>query len=780
MHAIALIAVYAGSSSLALFLVSRFLIRIPPLWVIALALLPLVVTGKAVVTGGYFGPLNLAYAASPLAPKGGPALHRDYGNGLLTDVAFQMVPWKAAVRRDLRAGRAPLWNPFILCGDILAGAGQSAPFHPATLIGLLLPLAQARTLEATLGLLLGALCAFVFLRDLDLAPIYAFFGASVWMLSFHFLFWTGWPQAQSFAPLPLMMAGARRIARGERGGFAAASAALFLALVGGHPESAFHGTAVAAVWFFVELRRGAPARGRALASALGAGIFAFSLAAPAVFPILEALPQSVEAGQRAAAGKTSNAAGEAVRSAVGAVFPDAYGGWLASSSPSAPSFDSATVASIGGIGLALATFGLLSWRREKWPLAWLSIFTLAVAVGFPGIADVVNRLPVFRLALNNRLASATGFLLAALSAIGLEALAAATWRRAILLPAGAAAAAVLAAWRHATLVSRHVDPARFDRAAAFAVGGVLLVFAAWAAAGPRPAIFAPAALAIFLVGRAVATPRLSPTFSASDFYPPISELDRLPRGTEPWRIAGLGDALQPNQSALYGIEDVRGYEGVNNARLVETFPLWSKPQHLWFNRVDDPSRPFLRFLNARFLAAVPSAPPPAGWSPVARGASLSIFESPVALPRAFAPARIRFTGGAAASIDEMKGCDDFSRVAWIEDPGEAPREIDNGRAGVRVREEGPDLVLDVDAAAPAWIVASETNWKGWRAREDNTRFPLRFANHAFVGFRVPAGRHRIRLEYRPRSFLLGAIFAGVAVLAAVAGCLRRGRSPFRQ
>jgi len=85
---------------------------------------------------------------------------------------------------------------------------------------------------------------------------------------------------------------------------------------------------------------------------------------------------------------------------------------------------------------------------------------------------------------------------------------------------------------------------------------------------------------------------------------------------------------------------------------------------------------------------------------------------------------------------------------------------------VVVREDGPDLVLGVDAAAPAWIVASETNWKGWRAREGNTRFPIRFANHAFVGFRVPAGRHRIRLEYRPTSFRIGLALAAAAVLAA--------------
>jgi len=597
------------------------------------------------------------------------------------------------------------------------------------------------------------------------------------MLSFHFLFWTGWPKAQSFAPLPLMMAGARRVARREKGGFGAASAALFLALVGGHPESAFHSAALSAVWFLIELLRGTRRRGRAIATAVGAGLFAFALAAPAVFPILEALPQSVEArGRAAAVGKTSNSLLEAIRSAAGAAAPDAYGGWLASSSSSAPSFDSATAASIGGIALALAGFGLLSWRRERWPLAFLAVLTLAVAVGFPVLADVVNRLPVFRLALNNRLASATAFLLAALSAIGLETLAAATWRRAVLIPVGAAAAAVMAVWRHATLVSRHLDPARFDRSAAFAVGGILLVFGAWATAGPRPAVFAPAAFAIFLVLRVAAMPRLSPTFSAADFYPAVPELDRLPRAAEPWRIAGLGDALLPDQSALYGLEDVRGYEGVNNARLVETFPLWSAPQHLWFNRIDDPSRPFLRFLNARFLATAPSTPAPPGWSLFSHGASLSIYESPAALPRAFAPRSIRFTGGAPAPIEEMKRSADFSRPAWIEEPGEPAREIENGPADVRVREDGTDLVLDVDAAAPAWIVASETNWKGWRAREDNTRFPIRFANHAFVGFRVPAGRHRIRLEYRPRSFTIALALAAFAVLIAVLARVVRRRS----
>ena len=766
MQAFALILVYSLAAALGLGLASRFLRSIPLLWAVALALLPLVVTGRAVVTGGHFGPLNLAYASPPLAARGGAELHRDRGNGFLTDVAFQMVPWQAAVRRDLRGGRAPLWNPSIFCGDVLLGAAQPAPFHPSTLLGLLLPLSTARTLAAALGFFLGALCGFVFLREIGLSPASAFLGAAAWMLSLHFLFWTGWPQAQTFAVLPLAIAGLRRIARAEPGGFRATVAALVLALLGGHPESAFHVAFVAGLYFLGELFIGG-FRGRAVAAALGAGILAFALAAPAILPVLEAIPQTVEGrGRIASVPASSHTVGEALRSAAGAISPDAYGGWLSTSSAFAPSFDSATAASVGGIALALAFVGAFSARREKWLLLVLAALTMAVAVGFPGIADAVNRLPVFRLALNNRLASATAFCLAALAAIGFEDLKNGEKRRAFLLPVIAAAAGAGVILRATALAARGISPAHLYRSGAFFAGGIVALFLAAVLFRRRPAPLGMAALAIFLVFRAAETPRLSPTFRSADFYPPIPEFTRLARGGEPYRVVGLGNVLVPNQSSLYGLEDARGYEAITNARLAETFPLWCVPQPIWFNRVDDPARPFLSLLNVRYAIAEPGAPAPDGWSEVTRGPAVSIFENPAALPRAFASPRVRFVPDSARVVKEMAASADFSRLAWIEAAEWPTGEIENGRATVQTREDGPDLVLDVNAEAPAWIVVSETNWKGWRAHEGNTRFPVVFADHAFIGFRIPAGRHRVRLEYRPFSFTAGLISSSAAIAFA--------------
>src|SRR5439155_20066796 len=104
----------------------------------------------------------------------------------------------------------------------------------------------------------------------------------------------------------------------------------------------------------------------------------------AVLPGLGALPRTREARARffSAPEKTSNSPAEAARSTVGAILPDFNGGWLTSpSSSGAPSFDSATIASVGGIAIVLALAAMLSPRREKWLLALLALATLAVAVG---------------------------------------------------------------------------------------------------------------------------------------------------------------------------------------------------------------------------------------------------------------------------------------------------------------------------------------------------------------------------------------------------------------
>ena len=59
------------------------------------------------------------------------------------------------------------------------------------------------------------------------------------------------------------------------------------------------------------------------------------------------------------------------------------------------------------------------------------------------------------------------------------------------------------------------------------------------------------------------------SFPSRAFYPPLEILDAIPRG-RPERMTSLSFAFLPNTSALYELEDVRGYEAMTLASLTET------------------------------------------------------------------------------------------------------------------------------------------------------------------------------------------------------------------
>src|SRR5438874_12702345 len=80
-------------------------------WVaLTLILLPLVFTGRALLTGRVYAPVEMAYMTEPLS-----AYRSEIGaplpqNGSLSDITFQMIPWRQALRQSLIEHEWPLWN----------------------------------------------------------------------------------------------------------------------------------------------------------------------------------------------------------------------------------------------------------------------------------------------------------------------------------------------------------------------------------------------------------------------------------------------------------------------------------------------------------------------------------------------------------------------------------------------------------------------------------------------------------------------------------------------
>src|SRR5690348_811572 len=91
-------ALYAVLALALLALSHRLILRLTWRAALVLALLPLCFTGRALLTGRVYAPIDLAYQASPFAPYADRYDLGDDHRGILTDLYSAIIPWRQAVR----------------------------------------------------------------------------------------------------------------------------------------------------------------------------------------------------------------------------------------------------------------------------------------------------------------------------------------------------------------------------------------------------------------------------------------------------------------------------------------------------------------------------------------------------------------------------------------------------------------------------------------------------------------------------------------------------------
>jgi len=321
-----------------------------------------------------------------------------------------------------------------------------------------------------------------------------------------------------------------------------------------------------------------------------------------------------------------------------------------------------------------------------------------------------------------------------------------------------------------TLVANGLSPAFVRVAAAREVLPLLLAFACLRVSR-SPSTAAALLIALLLFQRTTEIGGLVPTLDRRAFFPPLPGMESLQRDRSPFRIVGQDVLLTPNTAAEYGLEDVRGYNAMNLGRLAETFPLWSVPQPVWSNRVDDLSRPFLSLMNVRYAFVPPSASIPARWHPLATFQNYRILENDAVLPRAFVPGTVH-VGTGRHTLQEMAACKDFRSEAWVETAGPAGTQA-NGSGNVSVRADGSQLLLHASMDTPGWVVLSQSAWKGWRVLRFGQPLKIHFADHSFIAVYLPRGEHELVAEYWPRSFVAGAAATLATILGLIAAALIR-------
>ncbi|MDQ3280560.1 MAG: YfhO family protein [Acidobacteriota bacterium] len=522
-------------TAISLLLAWRRLQRISVAAAIALIALPMLPAGRALLTNRTLAPADISFVAEPLH-----AYARDYGveqphNIALSDLHCQILPWQKAVRYALAHGEWPLWNPFVFAGDILAAAAQPAVYDPLQWLAMLLPLVDAFTFSVALTFFLAGFFTFAFAKELGLGDVASLVAATGFLLCGMMAFFAGWPLGRTWAYLPLVLFATRRLVHRET--FALLTTAFVLVIVSGHPESVLHVVFVGAVYGLFEYLT-SPRKLRPLLLALASGAIALGLTAIYLLPFFEAVPQTNEHIIRDEIyARTSydviakpHVRLERMRRTF---IPGVRHGDPLS-------------ARVGTILLFLAIAGLLTRRdRYAWFFLALTIAGLQATFGNWPTAHALHALPLFDVAINERLAFAAAFAMSILAAFAVDALA------------------------------------------------------------KRQRLLAVAVLVLVMFERTYDDGRIYPAIPREAFFPRIPLIAAIPRDA---RMTGVQYAFTGNNPTMYGLEDVRGYQAMTFKRFYDTYPLWSTYQHAWYNRVDDLTKPFLSFLNVRYAIGPGDAP----------------------------------------------------------------------------------------------------------------------------------------------------------------------------
>jgi hypothetical protein len=228
-----------------------------------------------------------------------------------------------------------------------------------------------------------------------------------------------------------------------------------------------------------------------------------------------------------------------------------------------------------------------------------------------------------------------------------------------------------------------------------------------------------------------------------------------------WFLSSLLPVMIPNSAAMFGLQDVRGYESVYTLAYSE-YLARADGRDTPFDAVAIPTNntlnPMFDALNMRYVLSIEALDDPA-LTEVYSG-EIFIYQNENALPRAVLYGDFRVLDDAEAVLDRMAepDFDPSQELLFENDPGIAlllqndPESCRDtalmcpGEAVITLYE--PErVVIEVETSGDAILMLSDLYYPGWVARVDGTETPIARANTIMRAVMVPAGAHEVEFRY---------------------------------
>lgn len=241
--------------------------------------------------------------------------------------------------------------------------------------------------------------------------------------------------------------------------------------------------------------------------------------------------------------------------------------------------------------------------------------------------------------------------------------------------------------------------------------------------------------------------------------------------------------LQNARPFRLGLESIQGY----NPLQLKTWYDWmttlnGEPQNYHFTDLWPGGfrSPLLDMTNVRYVVVDRFIPPnrddfvalTGGMKEVYRNNRVVVFENLEAYPRAWIVHDVRSADASGAMASFASGQLDGRSVALVQagddTPSFAPSDGDYRGDSVTITHYEPDRIeMRSTSSEDGFLVMSEVYEEGWKAAVDGDDVEVYQTNGAFRGLVVPAGEHRIVMEYTPISLQVGMLSTGLFSIAGV-------------
>ncbi len=730
-------------------------------------------------------------------------------NPLLSDLILVIEPWRVFAVSEVRAGRMPLWNPYIYCGSPFLATNQAAVFSPFRVLDYLLPGTLVIAWVQMVKSLVAGVGTYLFFRRV-LAVSYwpAVIGAAAFPLSGFMLQWQGYPNSNVVAWLPWLLLGTAFTTRNPRGWAPLGlTIGVGFILVSGHAATALQAlmlVGIYAVWCLVERCRAVRFNvGRvsasvvALTAACGLGGL---LSAPQSLPTRDYLKMSDRLETRHSRGDEAPPIGWAAVPQF--IMPDIWGAERPNHFFAIKGTNRLESGASGYAGYLFAmVFAPLAFlnRSFRWQgVFWIVVGALAASylVDVP-IVKWIFQMPPFNSLRNQRFVFVTAWAVLVLGVMGMESVqnGLVRWNHWMWIPIAIIALCGIWWLWWAVSVPDFLEPFRGTSAipkfritfltgaflAALAIGYWLLLINRRLTLLEFLGLGSVAVAELLWFGIDINT-QADPAL----YYPNVrtlTELQQLPPG----RVCA-SETVLPNLFMMTRLMDLRGYDGVDPREYVELIRCGDKikaedelPGQRVGRIVLEPS-PVFDALNLRYLVYRGLVTDER--NPRINHPELTYFvlENRQCLPRTYLPRTV------CAIPDRTARLAALSNPYW--DPAEvAFTEVDCGLTesafgSAQITAELPNqLTVRYEASQDGLLVLSDSWDAGWKAFLGDREVPVLRTNHALRGVKVPPGIGQVVFRYEPASFYLGLWLAawaagGLAVwlMGVLVGNGRWGRS----